>query len=165
MFQCFNWHRVKLFVLSYLVYAAISIGWYCFLMKDFYREKFAALSQMGDMGQMSWFSSTHLLIYLAWALVVKGIIIFVLPRTHGDHMRALILGAIYGLIVGGAHQILNLALVSGWPMESLYYDIPFMMALSAAVTVFAIYAAEWCGCAKMCNLHCEKDEKGMKACR
>jgi uncharacterized membrane protein len=135
-------------------------------MKDFYRTKLSGIVNMPDteMG-MGMFSNAHLLMFLAAALVVKGIIIFVLPRTHGSYLCALVKGAMYGLIIGGSYQLMNLAIIAGWPVEVVYYGIAWKMVVCACVTAFTVWVAEMCGCEHMCSCECDGKGKGKGSCR
>ena len=145
MFHRFNWHTIQVFVVSYIAYVALNVAWFSVLMKNFYLEKFAGVLNVSNVKLGTYFkifSNPHLLIALAWALVVIGMIWCALPYSKGNYQRAFISGAIYGLIVSGSHQILSFALIANWPIEALYCGVPWMMFVCAAVTVVALYTAE-----------------------
>ncbi len=148
MFCRFNWHMVHVFVASYIAYVALNVAWFSFLMKEFYLEKFADVLNASDVELGTYFkifSNPHLLILLAWVLVVQGMIWYALPYSKGNYQWAFISGAVYGLIVSGSHQILSFAFIANWPVEALYVGIPWMMFACAVVTVIALYIAEKCG--------------------
>jgi uncharacterized membrane protein len=154
MFHRFNWHAIQVFVVSYIAYVALNVAWFSVLMKNFYLEKFAGVLNASDIELGTYFkifSNPHLLILLAWVLVVKGMIWYALPYSKGSYQWAFISGAVYGLVVSGSHQILSFALVANWPIEALYYGVPWMMFACAVVTVAALYTAEKCGCLYMCG--------------
>lgn len=148
MFLRFNWHAIQVFAVSYSAYVVLNVAWFSFLMKDFYLKKFTGVLNAPDIELGTYFkifSNPHLLILIAWALVVGGIIGYALPYSKGSYLWAFISGAIYGLVVSGSHQILSFALVAHWPIAALYYGIPWMMFACAVVTTIALYTAEKCG--------------------
>lgn len=147
--RCFNWHAIHVFVISYIAYVVLNVAWFSFLMKDFYLEKFAGVVNTPDIELGTYFkifSNPHLLVLLAWVLVVQGLICYALPYSKGNYSLALISGAAYGLVVSGSHQILSFALTANWPIEALYLGVPWMMFVCAVVTTVALYTAEKCGC-------------------
>lgn len=163
MFHCFNLHAIKLFVVSFIAYVALNVAWYCYIMKDFYRTNLAGIIDMPEMGMdMGMFSHTHLLLYLASAFVVAGVIAFVLPLTKGNLVQALIVGGVYGFIISGAHQVMNYALIANWPAEVVYYSIGWMVVVLAVVSALAVYVADLCGCQ---HISCGCDLKGKNKCQ
>ena len=154
MFYRFNWYTICVFAVSYIAYVALNLAWFSFLMKDYYLEKFADVLNASDIELGTYFkifSNPHLLILLAWVLVVNGMIWYALPYSKGNYPWAFISGAMYGLVVSGSHQILSFALIANWPIEALYYGVPWMMFVCAVVTVVALYTAKKCGCLYMCG--------------
>ncbi len=154
MIHRFNWHTIQVFVVSYIAYVALNIVWFSFLMRDFYLEKFGNVLNASDIELGTYFkifSNPHLLILLAWVLVVNGMIWYALPYSNGNYHRAFISGAAYGLIVSGSHQILSFAFIANWPVEALYYGVPWMMFVCAITTVVALYTAQKWGCLHMCG--------------
>jgi uncharacterized membrane protein len=131
-------------------------------MKDLYKDK---LSPFSDMSDMSFMDPRCLAMIAVWALIVKGIVIFVLPRTHGSHLCALVKGAMYGLIIYGSYQLTNFAVLANWPTQLVCYDIAWGMALCAVITCFSMCMAKWCGYENMCGCECSMNGKGKKACQ
>jgi len=160
MFHCFNWHTIKLFVISLVAFIALDCLWIFFLMKDMYKEKLAVVSHMGGAGILDYKCLAALAV---WALIVKGIILFVLPRTHGSYLCALLKGGIYGLIIYGTYELTNYAVLPNWPTEIVGYDIAWGVFICAVVTAFAVWMAKMCGCEHMCSCNC--DGEGIKSCR
>jgi uncharacterized membrane protein len=156
MFKCYNWHTVKLFVISFIAFVAMDSLWISYLMKDLYREKFS----FADMQETGMFGMKCLLALVVWALIVKGIVIFVLPRTHGLYSHALFKGGLYGLIVYGSYELTNYIVLADWPMEMVRYDIAWGVFICAIVSVIGVYAAHLCGCENMCGV----SGKGKNAC-
>ena len=145
MFHRFNWHVIQVFVVSYVTYVVLNVAWFSGFMKSFYLEKFAGVVNPSDYTLGTYFkifSNPHLLILLAWVLVVIGMIWYALPYSKGNYQWALISGALYGLVVSGSHQILSFALIANWPIEALYVGVPWMMFVCAIVTAVALYISE-----------------------
>lgn len=152
MFHRFNWHTFQVFAAAYITYVVLNVAWFSFFMKNFYLEKFADVLNASNVELGTYFkifSNPHLLILLAWVLVVKGMIYYALPYGKGSLQAAFISGALYGLVVSGSHQILSFALIANWPVEALYVGVPWMMFACAIATVVARYTAEKCGCLPM----------------
>lgn len=153
MFHCLHWHTLKLFVITYVLFAAANIAWFCYLMKDFYKEHLAAVGHIPEMGM---FSTHHMLILLAWALVAGGFVTFVIAHTHGSYLCALYKGAMYGLIIGGSHQILNYVMISHWPLEVVYYTIAWKVAVFAILAVLMEYIAVLLDFEHAHSCHCQE---------
>ena len=148
MFHRFTLSMIKVLVASYITYVVLNVAWFSFLLKDFYLEKFAGVVNPSDITLGTYFkifSNPHLLILLAWVLVVAGIIGYALPYSKGSYQGALVSGAVYGLIVSGSHQILSFALIANWPVVALYIGMPWMMFACAVTTVVALYTSEKVG--------------------
>src|SRR3990167_10576550 len=115
MFNRFNWHAIQVFVISYIAYVVLNVTWFSFLMKDFYLKKFAGVLNASNVELGTYFkifSNPHLLILLAWVLVVGGIIWYALPYSKSNYQGAFVSGAVYGLVVSGSHQILSFAFIA-----------------------------------------------------
>lgn len=160
MFCCYSWDSLKLYVISLAAFIALDCLWIFFLMKDMYREKLAVVSHMGGAGL---FDVKSLAALAVWALIVKGIILFVLPRTHGSYWWALVKGGIYGLIIYGTYELTNYAILTNWPLEIVGYDIAWGIFICAVITTFAVWMAPMCGCDHMCSCNC--NEEGKQSCR
>ena len=121
-------------------------------MKDFYKEKLSPFVTMGDNMEMIKYAAA----FAVWVLIVKGIIIFVLPRSHGSYIHAAVKGAIYGLIVYGSYELTNFAVLANWPTQMVGYDIAWGVFLCSFISVLSLFVAHWCGCEKMLNCEMKK---------
>ena len=148
MFHRLNRKFFQVLGASYITYVALNVAWFSFFMKSFYLEKFVGVVNPADITLGTYFtifSNPKLLVLLAWALVITGLISYALPCSKGNYQAAFVSGAIYGLIVSGSHQILSFALIAHWPVEGLYASIPWMMFACAATTAVALYTSEKVG--------------------
>ena len=154
----FNWHTLKVFVASYVAFVVLHTIWFCYVVKGMYTEKLAGIAIEPEMNM---FSQDYLLMLLGAALLVAGIIIFVLPHTHGDYMYAFVKGGVYGLIISATHQIKNFVTIAHWPMEIVWYSVAAEVVLCALVTVLAVKVAELGGCRNIYG--CTRE--GKKVCQ
>ncbi|MBY0109590.1 MAG: DUF2177 family protein [Candidatus Babeliaceae bacterium] len=153
MFHCLNWQTLKLYVTSLGAFIALDCLWIFFFMKDMYQEKLGVVSNMGSAGILD---LKTLAAIAVWALIVKGIILFVLPRTHGSYWYALVKGGIYGLIVYGTYELTNYAVLPNWPTEIIGYDIAWGIFICAIITAFAVWMSKMCGCEHICSCNCKE---------
>lgn len=61
-----------------------------------------------------------------------GIVIFAVQPAGGDVMRAVALGALFGLFAYGTYDLTNLAVMRDWPLRLTLIDIAWGAFVSAA---------------------------------
>ena len=101
-------------VLDYLWLGVVALRWY-----------------QAGMGHLM-APSPHLAAAAAFYLLYPvGLIVFAVMPAQGDWMRALALGALFGLFAYGTYDITNLAVMRDWPLWLSAMDIAWGTAVSA----------------------------------
>lgn len=127
---------LKLYAACTAVFFALDIAWLGFVAKAFYQR------QMGHLlaEQTKWGAAiAFYLIYVA-AIVV----LCVLPAVEKQSaMRALALGAVFGLAAYAAFDLTSLALLKGFPGGVVPVDLAWGVVLTASVSLAGYHAARW----------------------
>lgn len=127
---------LKLYAACTAVFFALDIAWLGFVAKGFYQR------QMGHLlaDQTKWGAAiAFYLIYVA-AIVV----LCVLPAVEKQSaMRALALGAVFGLAAYAAFDLTSLALLKGFPGGVVPVDLLWGVVLTASVSAAGYHAARW----------------------
>ena len=131
---------LKLYVISIIAFLALDAVWLGLVARNFYRD------QMGDLlrSDPRWGAAG-----LFYALFVAGIVVFVtLPAVERASIgRALLLGALFGLVTYAAYDLTNLAVLRGFPTLVAVVDLAWGATISAAVATIGYWAAGWLGVA------------------
>lgn len=129
---------LKLYAVSIVAFLALDAIWLGLVARSFYRE------QMGELlrSDPRWGAAA-----LFYALFVAGIVLFVtLPALErGSAGRALLLGALFGLITYATYDLTNLAVLRGFPTVVAVVDFAWGAAISAAVATVGYHAGGWLG--------------------
>ena len=127
---------LKLYAACTVAFFALDIAWLGFVAKGFYQR------QMGHLlaDQTKWGAAiAFYLIYVA-AIVV----LCVLPAVEKQSLlRALGLGAIFGLAAYAAFDLTSLALLKGFPSGVVPVDLAWGVVLTSSVSAAGFYAARW----------------------
>lgn len=121
---------VKLYLVSFIVFFAIDLIWLGVIAKNLYREQIGFL--MAD--EIRWGAAL-----LFYCLYLIGLVFFaVLPAfQQNDWSRALLNGALFGLICYATYDLTNLATLKGWPIKIVVYDLIWGTFISAATALIA----------------------------
>lgn len=119
---------VKLYVIALPVFFAIDMVWLGLVAKGFYRQQIGSLMR----GQFNW--AAAIIFYL---LFILGLVVFVIgPAMDLDSWaRALVYGALFGLITYATYDLTNLATIRDWPLLLTIVDLMWGMVLAAAVSL------------------------------
>ena len=82
---------------------------------------------------------------LVYLLMSVGIILFVLPKTNLEYKRALIWGAVFGLVLYGVYDLTNYAILVKWTFKFIVIDITWGIFINAFASVFAVYLSKLFG--------------------
>jgi uncharacterized membrane protein len=76
-----------------------------------------------------------------YLLFVVGLVVFVvMPSVGGEALgRAVLRGALFGLVCYAAYDLTNLATVRDWPPLVTFVDLAWGTALSATVTLVTVW--------------------------
>lgn len=86
--------------------------------------------------------SAAILCYLPF---VSGLLVFVIPPSlqTGSTKKALVLGALFGLITYAAYALTNMATVKDWPWVVTVADLVWGCLLATAVSYIGFLAGSW----------------------
>lgn len=72
-----------------------------------------------------------------------GLVVFAALPANGDVVKALTLGALFGLFCYGTYDVTNLAIMKDWPVGLTFIDIAWGAFVSAAGAGAAALAVNW----------------------
>jgi uncharacterized membrane protein len=119
---------MKLYLIALPVFFAIDMVWLGLIAKGFYRQQIGSLMR----GQVNW--PAAIVFYL---LFVLGLVVFVVvpAMDHESWVRAVLYGALFGLIAYATYDLTNLATLRDWPLLITAVDLVWGAALAASVSV------------------------------
>ncbi len=124
------------YFLTALVFFAVDMVWLGFIAKGFYRKHLGGF--LSD--QVNW--TAAIVFYL---LFIVGIFIFViLPAIEkGSLLRAIGLGAFFGIITYATYDLTNLATLKNWPILIVMVDIAWGAVLTSIVSAAGYGIVKW----------------------
>ena len=124
-----------------LTYAATCIAltvldflWLGVIAKNLYREGIGHLMAPGP----NWWAAAAF--YLLYPI---GLLVFAVLPSGGDWLRALALGALFGLFCYGTYDLTSLAILKDWPLSVTLVDIAWGAAVSAAGASAGAWVLRW----------------------
>jgi uncharacterized membrane protein len=124
-------HQVKSALIAISVFLAMDLIWLGYLGKQLY------LKEMGPFFRSD--GINYLAAAMVYSLLVCGILVFVIPKAHGDPIIGLAWGALFGLVCYGTYDLTNLAVVNKWPLMISIID----MIWGAIVCGVTSYVTIW----------------------
>jgi uncharacterized membrane protein len=127
---------VKLYAACITAFFALDIAWLGFVARGFYQR------QMGHLlaDQTKW--GAAIAFYLIYVAAI--VILCVLPAVEKQSLvRAMALGAVFGLAAYAAFDLTSLALLKGFPSGVVPVDLAWGVVLTASVSAAGFYAARW----------------------
>lgn len=122
-----------------LAFVALDMIWLGLVAARFYRNQLGGFVGVSD-GRME----VNIPAALAtWALIVLGIVVFVLPRTSqgGSVGAGLLWGALFGFVVYGVYDLTNLSVLRGWPVAMTAVDMAWGTFACGVTGALLTYAA------------------------
>ena len=118
----------KLYLIALPVFFAIDMVWLGLVAKGFYRHQIGSLMR----ANVNW--PAAIAFYL---LFILGLVVFVVAPAldKGSWARALLYGALFGLITYATYDLTNLATLRDWPVLLTVVDLIWGAVLAAAVSV------------------------------
>lgn len=89
------------------------------------------LTEIGNIMRLSQ-GSLHPLwipVVIVYAMLILGILFFVIPKAEGIPLHALLWGALFGLITYGVYDFTNLAILTNWTLKISIIDTLWGMTL------------------------------------
>lgn len=129
---------LKLYAVSIVTFCALDAVWLGLIARTFYRQ------QLGELLRPDPRWGAALVFY---ALFVAGVVLFVtLPALRdGTLGRAVMLGALFGLVTYATYDLTSLAVLRGFPVIVAVVDLAWGAAISAAVATVGYVTAGWLG--------------------
>jgi len=123
-------YHIKTISTTLLVILTLDLIWLGYVGKGFYVDEIGSLMKA---------KPSLLSAFFVYALLVSGIIIFVLPRAGGDHLSSLYYGAIFGFTCYGIYDFTNLAIIEKWTLKISIIDLfwgTFICAIASYLASF-----------------------------
>lgn len=124
------------YFLTAIVFFAIDMLWLGFIAKGLYRKYLGSF--MTD--QVNWTAA-----FVFYFLFIIGIFVFViLPSVERNSLlRAIELGALFGIISYATYDLTNLATLKNWPLPIVVIDIVWGAVLTAVVSASGYSIVKW----------------------
>lgn len=126
---------VKLYLAATAAFFAVDMLWLGVIARGFYARRLGHLMA----ARVNW--TAAIVFYL---MFIAGLLFFaVVPGLQaGSFGRALLLGALYGLLTYATYDLTNLATLRDWPLLLTFVDIAWGVTLSSLVTTAAYWAGK-----------------------
>jgi len=113
-------------LLTTAIFAALDFAWLGVFMNGFYKAELGALARLSgpDFAPVWWAAVA------VYAVLVAGLVVFVLPRAVGNPPRALVLGALQRLITYGTYDLTAYSVIAGWSLRMTLVDMVWGMSIS-----------------------------------
>jgi uncharacterized membrane protein len=127
---------VTLYLITLAVFFVIDMVWLGVVAKGFYRKHLGAMLSP----KVNW--AAALLFYL---LFIVGLVVFVIrpALAQGEPLKALLLGAFFGLISYATYDLSNLATLKDWPVIVTVVDLVWGTALGGLVSLTGTLLGRW----------------------
>jgi uncharacterized membrane protein len=129
----------KLFISTLLCVFFLDMIWLAVIAKNIYATNIGLLLRKSD-GVMTPSWPAAVIVYLA---IVIGIMSFVLPKSGGDYMAALLWGALFGAVTYGIYDFTNFSILANWPLKITLIDFLWGIVLCSMTSFFAAYMQKW----------------------
>jgi len=118
---------LKLYCIALPVFFALDMVWLGLVAKSFYARHIGLLMK----SDVNWLAA--ILFYL---LFIAGLVAFVFVSAvdKGSCVRALLFGALFGLITYATYDLTNLATLKDWPFAVTVVDMAWGMVLACGVS-------------------------------
>jgi uncharacterized membrane protein len=124
------------YFLTALVFFAVDMLWLGLIAKDFYRKHLGGF--LSD--RVNW--TAAIIFYL---IFIVGIFVFViLPAVEKSSLlKAIGLGAFFGVITYATYDLTNLATLKNWPLTIVIVDMAWGAVLTAIVSAAGYGIVKW----------------------
>ena len=129
---------IKLYAIALPVFFAIDMAWLGLVANKFYKSHIGFLMK----SDINWVAAG-----LFYLLFVIGLVLFVIAPAveKGSWTRAILYGALFGLIAYATYDLTNLATLKGWPLLVTLVDLTWGAVLAASVSVVTYFIADKIG--------------------
>ena len=125
---------IKLYAVAFVSFLVIDLLWLGVVARSFYRAELGHLMR----ADVNWVAA-----FAFYLLFVVGIVVLVVwPAIERESLgRALLLGALFGLVTYAAYDLTNLATLEGFPLRMVVVDLIWGMVLCTAVSGITYWAS------------------------
>lgn len=123
----------KSFLIPLVIFLGIDFIWLGLIAKNFYEKELSPFARTLNL-------PASLLSYL---LITLGVVFFVLPKSAGDLTQALVWGGLFGLIVYGVYDLVNLATLADWSLKMTIVDMLWGGVVCSLVSGLTILVANF----------------------
>ncbi len=129
---------LKLYAIALSVFFTMDMFWLGVVSKDFYRARIGALMKP----DVNWVAAV-----VFYLIFVFGLVTFVIKPAleKGDWTRALLLGALFGLVSYATYDLTNLAVAKDWPLSVTLVDLAWGAVLASSVSTVTYLVAKKIG--------------------
>ncbi len=129
---------IKLYGLTAAVFFAIDLVWLGLVARTFYRDALGDLLRPDTQWQAA---------LIFYALYIAGILVFVVVPSleSGTLMRAVGLGAFFGLVAYATFDLTSLALIRDFPVRVVVVDLIWGATLTGSVAAAGYGLGRWLG--------------------
>lgn len=123
---------IRQYAISLLVFIAIDAVWLGAIAPRFYKEHLGHLLSP----QVNWYAAAAF-----YLIFILGLVVFVIrPAVSArSSLKALGLGALFGLVTYATYDLTNLATLRGFPLIVVVVDLGWGTILSATVAAVSIW--------------------------
>lgn len=127
---------VTLYLITLAVFFVVDMVWLGVVAKGFYRKHLGSMLSP----KVNW--AAALLFYLVF---IAGLLIFVIKPAlaQGEPLKALLLGALFGLISYATYDLSNLATLKDWPVVVTVVDLAWGATLGGSVSLAGALLGRW----------------------
>ena len=124
--------------LTTVIFALLDYLWLGVFMHGFYKAELGAMARVSgpDFAPVWWAALS------VYAVLVSGLVVFVLPRAGGNPSQALGFGALLGLITYGTYDLTAYSMLNGWSLRMTLVDLAWGACIcgltSALVTMLEL---------------------------
>ena len=119
-------------IITFLILDAIWVG---LIATKLYTNTIGHLLRMsGGQIQPNWLAA--IVVYIA---LIIGVLVFAIPKAHGNPWMALVWGALFGAITYATYDFTNLSVLANWPLSTSIIDT-IWGAVLCGITAFV---ASW----------------------
>jgi uncharacterized membrane protein len=131
-------YYAKLYLATLFAFLLIDGIWLGLVARGFYGRYLGYLLRPSP----NWFAAV-----LFYLLFVAGIVLFVVvPASHHESWkRAIVCGAVFGLVTYATYDLTNLATIRDWPLVVTVVDLAWGTSIGAVVSYIAFCAGRWFG--------------------
>lgn len=129
-------HYAKLYFATLFAFLCIDAVWLGLVARGFYGRHLDAMLKPNP----NWLAA--LLFYL---LFVAGVLVFVVvpAAQHDSAKRALVYGALFGLVTFATYDLTNLATIKDWPLIVTIIDLVWGTSLGAVLSFLGFLMERW----------------------